>query len=392
MFIQIHSLTGYSSVLLNRDDLGAAKSVTYGGYSRTRTSSQFAKRKLRMAEGAHALTDIGAMSIRSRQIFRDLIAKPLLEEGFALDDVVETVLKVREPILGKSPKAAEALKKKKEEAAGDDEKLDLLLSSIVAFGRPEVEFLLSQCRSILTAARDGNESLAEVCKRVLKENKKANMLVTRLAGLDTALFGRMVTGDLKANTDAAIHVAHGISCHASAADVDFFTAVDDLATDEGEAGSAHMGETEITSPLLYQYVVIDVPLLVSNISGIPVSEWKAGEIETAGRIVRDVVHLLATVIVGAKKGGTAPYSTADFVLVEAGRAQPRSLAEAFRIPCEPNLEAAVGALLSYLDGKDRMYGDGGVRRATASISGRVENAVTLDELAEFASKAVHEAA
>ena len=38
-FIQIHNLHGYSSVLLNRDDTGLAKRMTYGG--KTRTSNFF---------------------------------------------------------------------------------------------------------------------------------------------------------------------------------------------------------------------------------------------------------------------------------------------------------------------------------------------------------------
>jgi CRISPR system Cascade subunit CasC len=49
MFVQIHTLTGYAGVLPNRDDTGMAKRLTYGDAVRTRTSSQFAKRKIRTA-------------------------------------------------------------------------------------------------------------------------------------------------------------------------------------------------------------------------------------------------------------------------------------------------------------------------------------------------------
>lgn len=34
------------------------------------------------------------------------------------------------------------------------------------------------------------------------------------AGLEATLFGRMVTSDPEANTDAAIHIAHAFTVHA----------------------------------------------------------------------------------------------------------------------------------------------------------------------------------
>ena len=58
-FFQIHSLHGYSAVLLNRDDSGLAKRITYGGATRTRISSQCLKRHWRVADSAYALQLIG---------------------------------------------------------------------------------------------------------------------------------------------------------------------------------------------------------------------------------------------------------------------------------------------------------------------------------------------
>ena len=65
-FLQIHSLHGYSAALLNRDDSGLAKRITYGGIVRTRVSSQCLKRHWRKADGVHALQGIaGAPARRS---------------------------------------------------------------------------------------------------------------------------------------------------------------------------------------------------------------------------------------------------------------------------------------------------------------------------------------
>ncbi len=67
------------------------------------------------------------------------------------------------------------------------------------------------------------------------------------AGLIAALFGRMVTSDPAANTDAAIHVAHAFTVHREESEGDYFTVVDDLSVAEGATGSGGIFDTEITS-------------------------------------------------------------------------------------------------------------------------------------------------
>jgi CRISPR system Cascade subunit CasC len=47
MFLQIHYLTSYHASLLNRDDAGLAKRITFGGVPRLRISSQSQKRHWR---------------------------------------------------------------------------------------------------------------------------------------------------------------------------------------------------------------------------------------------------------------------------------------------------------------------------------------------------------
>ena len=65
-FLQIHSLHGYSAALLNRDDSGLAKRITYGGRVRTRVSSQCLKRHWRMADDVHALQRIDGVTTAVR--------------------------------------------------------------------------------------------------------------------------------------------------------------------------------------------------------------------------------------------------------------------------------------------------------------------------------------
>ena len=72
-FLQVHTLSPYTAVLLNRDDSGLAKRLPYGGTLRTRVSSQCLKRHWRFAEGPHALhaIDGATRSARSRDLVTD---------------------------------------------------------------------------------------------------------------------------------------------------------------------------------------------------------------------------------------------------------------------------------------------------------------------------------
>ena len=51
-FLQIHTLSGYTAALLNRDDSGLAKRLPYGDALRTRISSQCLKRHWRLRPGS----------------------------------------------------------------------------------------------------------------------------------------------------------------------------------------------------------------------------------------------------------------------------------------------------------------------------------------------------
>ena len=159
-------------------------------------------------------------------------------------------------------------------------------------------------------------------------------------GIAAALFGRMVTSDVEANVDAAVHVAHAFTVHSEESESDYFTVVDDLQRTEDDAGADHIGETELTSGLFYGYVVLDRGTLLDNLGG---------DTEMAGAVAARLVHLIATVSPGAKLGPTAPYGYASWVLVEAGDRQPRSLAEAFREPCKPATKAVAEKAREYLE-------------------------------------------
>jgi CRISPR system Cascade subunit CasC len=205
------------------------------------------------------------------------------------------------------------------------------------------------------------------------------------AGLGAALFGRMVTGDILSRTDAAVHVAHAMTVHGQMTESDYFTAIDDLVREEGEQGSGHINASELTSGLFYGYIVVDVNGLVGNLGD---------DRKLAGDVVERLVHIVSTVSPGAKRGSTAPYAYSHLVLVEAGKAQPRTLQNAFIEPVHTTgnlVQNAYVAVQRHLADLDAMYGKNEHRaHAGLATDGLFDEKKTLAELATWTKTQVLE--
>jgi len=363
-FIQIHFLTSYPGALLNRDDAGFAKRLPFGGVTRTRISSQCLKRHWRTFSGEMALAKIGIPeSYRSRHTFDLMIKKPLMDEGISPALATAATQSLMALVLGESKKAkAEKKGKGGEPKPASDEALpgDCKTSQITVLGRPEVEYLLKLAREAAKDETDPKKVEKKLEEALKKEEKNLKALKTAI-GLDAALFGRMVTSDVLARGDAAVHVAHAFTVHAEESETDYFSAMDDLQKEiEGEQlGAGHINTSELTSGLYYGYVVVDVPLLVSNLEGCELKDWEKADQTTAKKVVEHLINLIATVSPGAKLGSTAPYGYAQMVLIEKGNAQPRTLANAFLKPVKetPDLmENAMNDMVTHLSAFDAMYG------------------------------------
>ncbi len=382
-FLQIHTLHNYPAALLNRDDAGLAKRLPYGDKVRTRISSQCLKRHWRVADDAFALKRLDVpMAVRSREIPR-LIRDRLVDAGVADSSAQLAVEGLR----------AAGLVDKAKDLKGKDA---LETGQAVLLGQAEIDYLVRRCVE-LTAAHAEEKALKAAIAGFLKDEKK-NIEAMRLgSGLESALFGRMVTSDVLAGRDAAIYVAHAFTVHEAQVENDYFTVVDDLLREAGEAGSAGIFDTELASGLYYGYVVVDVPQLVANLEGLPIHDWASSAPEQralAGRVVQHLLHLIATVSPGAKRGSTAPFEWAKFMLVEAGDWQPRSLAGAFQNALPQNQPAlrksAVQRIVEELAQMDAAYGATLARRYLAVDDVQVPGAerVTLKALADWAQDAV----
>ncbi len=369
-FLQIHSLHGYPAALLNRDDSGLAKRMTYGGTTRTRISSQCLKRHWRVSDDIYALSSIdgATAAIRSREIVTRRVIGPLKKASHD-----EEIIKV----IGDEFQLA---------VYGDrggtrQGRQPLLL------GEPEIEHLASEAQKIADT-HGADPEAAEKAAKAWRKDANANMKALREncslpGGLVAALFGRMVTSDVEANIEAAVHVAHAFTVHEEESESDYFTVVDDLHRIEDDAGADHIGESELTSGLFYGYVVLDREMLLRNLGR---------DSEMAGEVTRRLVHLITMVSPGAKLGSTAPYDYASWLLIEAGEHQPRSLAEAFRKPCKAQVDEAEAAVNAHIEKMDAAYGTNEARRLMSLTGTPISGAelLPLSDLAAWAGSAIQE--
>ncbi len=390
-FVQIHSLTSYSAALLNRDDVGFAKRIPFGGATRTRISSQCLKRHWRTFSGPDSIQGIEdsgvpiELSIRSRRTFERFVHGPLVEDGVPEEIAKAVTTGIMAEVLGQSAKA---------EKAADETDSGVRTGQVTVLGRPEVDYLREEARTICAGLDDAKKAKTAVKDWLTRDVKKNLKELRHASGLDAALFGRMVTSDILARGDAAIHVAHALTVHEEASETDYFSVIDDLlATSEDEAmGSGHIGTAELTSGVFYGYVVVDVGQLVMNLEGVERNSWKDAPSDLAAELVRRLIHVMATVSPGAKLGSTAPYSRAHCVIVESGSEQPRTMANAFLKPVgeRPDVvQNAYSAMAMHLADLDSMYGRGTTRHIAAlSPSADLLAAVGVDAAVPLADLAL----
>lgn len=378
-FLQIHWLCSYPASLPNRDEYGLAKRISFGGATRLRISSQAIKRRIKVAEDDQQLSAIPnvMMSVRSRHLVREAILKGLCTE------------------LGKPAEWEDALAPILERALyGEKGDVEESRQSIL-LGEPEVRFLREKARTILTASEGPKDVVHQANGFVsgFRSAMKAMREATEVPfGLEAALFGRFATSDPAANIDGAVHVAHALSVHPIESEIDFVTSVDDLDKDTRQA--AGIFNAELTSGLYYGYMVVDVPGLVSNLTGRPRGQWLNKNVDRtlAGEVCSRLIYLVSTVSLAAKRVATAPYAFADTVMVELGRRQPRSLANAFFDPVSLEGDVAARArqrLFEEAEAIDENFGSHEQRQVMSR--GAVPPAFpkrSLDQLRNFAREAI----
>ena len=348
-FIQLHLLTAYPAANLNRDDTGKPKTVTVGGASRLRVSSQSLKRAWRTSSlFEEALA--GHIGTRTARIGREaaqmmvsngVAEKNAVEWGAAIADVFGTVKKEKEP----------------KSALQNTETYELVH--------------ISPCE------RSAVQALA---LRLSEENRppeKAELELLRQEAMavDIALFGRMLASTPEHNVEAACQVAHAFGVGESIVEDDFFTAVDDLRKDADASGAGHLGELGFGSALFYTYICINRNLLLENLNGNEALVEKT---------LRALGECSLKISPSGKQNSFASRAWASWAMAEKGSEQPRSLAAAFWQPVggQDQLSEAVKRITGLHDRMAAVYG--GEKTAHVQLDVRLGQG-SLSDMLDFIS-------
>ncbi len=346
MFIEINILQNFAPSNLNRDETGNPKDTEFGGVRRARISSQCIKRAIRM-EPVFSKTTTVSPSDRTRWITR-LLVKPLTEAGKPEDQAW---------IVAEAFANALNIGTEKDKKTGKPRTTVLLFLS-KAEAKSIAEKLLAQWDAIQSSLEKGK---SPVLDSIAKEYVKA--FKDRSGAPDIALFGRMLAEKPDLSLDAACQVAHAISTHRVNMDMDFYTAVDELSSDD-ETGAGMMGVTSFNSACFYRYARIDWGQLVKNLGG-----DKELALKTVEGFLRSIICAVPT----GKQNGFAAQNPPDFLLgVARADGESWSLANAFEKPVRADREGgylspSIAALDAYWGRLNAVYGSEGIRQATLAL-------------------------
>lgn len=311
-FINFHVLISHSPSCLNRDDMNMQKSAIFGGKRRVRVSSQSLKRTMRHSD--YYRQNLGEPSIRTKHLWDPAKKNLKYFVTEALNNRFDD---------GLIQQAIELLSEKKL-----DSEVKVENDAVAPWVLEEIAYF---CEQIKALEADGIDA-KKLQKQIEKDGLAFRQALAK--GLDIALSGRMATSGLMSDVgkiDGALAVAHAITTHAVDADIDWFTAVDDLQ----ELGSGHLDTQEFSSGVFYRYASLNLKQLQVNLGLIPSinAEETSESRNKALEIAAHVLHLLATEVPSAKQQSFAAHNLADLALVSFAH-QPISLANAFEKPVQ----------------------------------------------------------
>lgn len=330
-FLQLHLLTVYPAANLNRDDTGRPKTLTFGGTTRLRISSQALKRAWRTSDVFQQKLK-GHLGKRTQR-FGEVVANHLLEQGIEPERARQIACMVAD-IFG-------ALKSDKDKNPTHIEQL--------AFISPEE---WNNALALADKMARGEISLPSDKERdALIKNLTKETLRTFDRAVDIAMFGRMLADDPDFNREAAVQVAHAFTTHRVLVEDDYYTAVDDLKGPEEDAGAGFIGEAGFGAGVFYSYICVDRDLLVRNLGG---------DVELARDGIAALIEAAATVAPRGKQASFASRARASYILAERGDSAPRTLAAAFLAPLPGRdfLRESIEALENTRAQFDKAYGEG----------------------------------
>ncbi len=358
MCFDLHVIQDVPPCDMNRDDTGTPKTAIYGGYQRSRVSSQAWKRAMR--EMFPSLVDASKLGVRTKHAVA-LIEDEIVRQRADLADVAEglasSVLKVTGVEVEESTRAG-------------SEKGTPVSQYLIFIARSEVEKLAR----IAINAHDAGEDLSKPSKDTKKSVSSA---FHGVQALDIALFGRMLADAPDLNTDASAQVAHAISVNKVSQEYDYFTAVDDCSA-EDNAGAAMVDTIGFNSSTLYRYATVCLPSL----------EEQLGNAEAAAQGVRAFLKAFVESMPSGKQNTFANRTLPSTVLVALRDDQPINGVSAFESPVSPKEDVSISRqaedrLASKLIQISEVYGNPPVKVWWTAVDGGTDSLKQIGEQVTF---------
>lgn len=387
-FINFHVLISHSPSCLNRDDMNMQKSAIFGGKRRVRVSSQSLKRTIRTSDYYEQHFPERSIRTRDLSLLIEKLSEELSSTGYEIErQWIEKAVQVfsSKIVAGEDDSDEENADETNQDESSEAPKKIAVAPWAVSEFKFVCESVMRVYQQELTEKenealhkaieKENNRKPSKKKPRKSTEEIKDDFLLKKLKkelegdavafskacgnAIDIALSGRMATSGLMSNITGSLAVAHAITTHAVDADIDWFTAVDDLQ----ELGSGHLDTQEFSSGVFYRYASLNLKQLQVNLgllSDIKAEETAEGRTK-ALEIAAHVLHMLATEVPSAKQQSFAAHNLADLALVSFSH-QPVSLANAFEKPVQADFrtggfrEPSITALNGYWDKVHRGYG------------------------------------
>lgn len=297
--IELHILQSFPVSCLNRDDVGAPKTATFGGVTRARISSQSLKRAIReFAQDNLPASKFGGE--RTKLIIQPLAAA-LKKYGAPEEHAVSIADKLAKLDAKASPQQVGTL-------------FFVAPSEIDSIAKQVAEFLKTNPDS-----KDYEKNLEKFCK-------SAGLV----DGADIAIFGRMAASAPSLTLEGAAMFGHALSTHKSDNDLDFFSAVDDRKPKGDDAGAGMIGTLEFSSAVYYRYAALNLDLLADT------DHLAKLSLDERRQVVEAFIRATLQAVPGARKNSMNANTLPSFVLgtyKDAG--QPVQLINAFEEPVRP---------------------------------------------------------
>ena len=303
LFVDFHVIQTVPPSCVNRDDTGSPKTATYGGVTRARVSSQAWKHAMR--EYFKLSWGEGALAVRSRRIIQELAEEIKRKSGMDSPEALEV-----------SEKALQDLGFVIQEGEGEESKEERTTKSGKGKKKQGKNNAEDKLKTLFFVSRAQISALADAVITGYTKSEDLVEVLNEHPNFEIALFGRMAASNHALKCDAASQVAHSISTHEVRTEFDYFTALDDLSTEEN-LGAGHLGIVEFNSSTMYRYATINVKELVDQ---------KIGEVD---RVVRSFAEAFIYSMPTGRQNPFANRTVPDAVYITIREDQPVNFCGAF---------------------------------------------------------------